>query len=342
MTFWRLLDERGSNGFAAADLHLHLGKDWKTAPVQKARRMAEFIDDPLNPASALTVLAEQSGKIFVTSESHPLRAREVCPEEIELWVPDWRKISDQLSSALGFFPCEPRGEGSTRQIGNIHSRKLASRPVFLHIPKGGNADCMSPLNEMATMPSSVLFLLSQQRITPSIHALAHDRGIMLDSVIERLAAPDSASIPIRTRLSARSHKSTTARNLIDPILDVQTDWRWQKLKITLDPTGRITAAYGKQRQPHIFKKANKTGTCRHVEILATMAVHGAWQPSRKHSEADKKAFKRLQAELEAILPLPGDPFRKEGAQFHPLFELILPKEHWRESNEEIEPGSEED
>ena len=100
MTFWRLLDERGSNGFAAADLRLHLGEDWKTAPVQKARRMAEFIDDPLNPASALTVLEEQSGKIFVTSESHPLRAREVGAEEVELWVPDWRKISEQFSSAL--------------------------------------------------------------------------------------------------------------------------------------------------------------------------------------------------------------------------------------------------
>jgi hypothetical protein len=37
-------------------------------------------------------------------------------------------------------------------------------------------------------------------------------------------------------LSARFHKSTTARNLIDPILDVQADWRWQKLKKIL-PTG---------------------------------------------------------------------------------------------------------
>jgi hypothetical protein len=111
---------------------------------------------------------------------------------------------------------------------------------------------------MATMPSSVSFLLSQHRITPAIHALAHERGIMLDSLIERLDAPDSASIQIRTRLSARSHKSTTARNLIDPILDVQTDWRWQKLKITIDPTGRMTAAYGKQRQSHTFSKANNT------------------------------------------------------------------------------------
>ena len=234
------------------------------------------------------------------------------------------------------------GEENWRESFNIHSRKLASRPVFLHIPKGGNADCMSPLNEMPTMPASVLFLLSQQRITPSIHALAHERGIMLDSVIERLAAPDSASIQIRTRLSARLHKSSTARNLIDPILDVQADWRWQNLKITIDPTGRITAAYGKQRQSHAFTKANKTGTCRHVEILATMAVHGVWQPSRKHYEADKKAFKRLEAELQAILPLPGDPFRKEGAQFHPLFELSLPKEHWRDSNEENEVGPEGD
>ena len=120
------------------------------------------------------------------------------------------------------------------------------------------------------------------------------------------------------------------------------DWRWQKLKITLDPTGRITAAYGKQRQSHTFTKANKTGICRHIEILATMAVHGAWQPSSIHSAADKKAFKRLQAELEAILPLPGDPFRKEGAQFHSLFQLTLPKEHWRDTSEENELGSEED
>ena len=54
----------------------------------------------------------------------------------------------------------------------------------------------------------------------------------------------------------------------------------------------MTAAYGKQRQSHTFTKANKTGTCRHVEILATMAVHGAWQQSRTHSAADKKASKR--------------------------------------------------
>jgi len=132
------------------------------------------------------------------------------------------------------------GEENWRESFNIHSRKLASRPVFLLIPKGGNAYCMSPLNEMATMPPSVLFLLSQQRIIRAIHTLAHERGIMLDSVLERLAAPDSASIQIRTRLSARSHISTTARNLIDPILDVQTDWRWQKLKITLNTTGSIT------------------------------------------------------------------------------------------------------
>jgi len=65
-------------------------------------------------------------------------------------------------------------------------------------------------------------------------------------------------------LSARSHKSTIARNPIDPILDVQTDWRWPKLKITIDPTGRMTAAYGKQRQSHTFTKAKKTSTCRHV------------------------------------------------------------------------------
>jgi hypothetical protein len=50
----------------------------------------------------------------------------------------------------------------------------------------------------------------------------------------------------------------------------------------------------------------------------------------------------LQAELQAIIQLPGGPFRNEGAQFHHLFELSLPKEHWRDSNEENELGSEKD
>ena len=53
---------------------------------------------------------------------------------------------------------------------------------------------MSPLNEMATMSSSVFFFFSLQRLTPAIYAFAHDRGIMLDSFIERLAASDSGSI----------------------------------------------------------------------------------------------------------------------------------------------------
>ena len=75
--------------------------------------------------------------------------------------------------------------------------------------------------------------------------------------IERLAAPDSASIQIRTMLSVRPHKSTIARNLIHPILDAQIDWRWQKLNITTYPTGRMNAAYGRQRQSHTFTKANK-------------------------------------------------------------------------------------
>jgi hypothetical protein len=73
-----------------------------------------------------------------------------------------------------------------------------------------------------------------------------------------------------------------------------------------------------------------------------MAVHGAWQPSRSHSKANNKGFKHLQTELQAILPLLGEPFQKEGAQFHPLCELSLPKERWRDSSEENELGSEED
>jgi hypothetical protein len=63
---------------------------------------------------------------------------------------------------------------------------------------------------------------------------------------------------------------------------------------------------------------------------------------QKTLRADKKAFKRREAELQAILPLPGTPLRKEGAQFHHLFELSLPKEHWRDSNKDNELGSEED
>jgi len=58
---------------------------------------------------------------------------------------------------------------------------------------------------LATMPSSLLFLISQQHITPAIYALAHDCGIMLDSVIENLAAPNPG-FPNRLAL-AKTHPS---------------------------------------------------------------------------------------------------------------------------------------
>ena len=93
--------------------------------------------------------------------------------------------------------------------------------------------------------------------------------------IERLAAPDSASIQIRTMLSPRSHKSTTARNLIDPILDVRIDWRWQKLKITIDLTSRMNAAYGRQHQSHTFRKRSlQTGVSLDARIPEKMKNAG--------------------------------------------------------------------
>jgi hypothetical protein len=129
-------------------------------------------------------------------------------------------------------------------------------------------------------------------------ALAEKGGV--DAVRVVAFAYDTYSKPSKNKGVLRAtltkiHRSPQSHRP-DP-LDVQTDWRWQKLKITLDPKGRMTAAYGKLRQSYTFTNANKTGICRRIEILATMAVHGAWQPSRIHSEADKKAFTRLQAEL---------------------------------------------
>ena len=71
-------------------------------------------------------------------------------------------------------------------------------------------------------------------------------------------------------------------------------------------------------------------------ILLLCVTLGAAMPVYGQSSAEQE-IKRLEAELQAILPLPGAPFRREGAQFHPLFELSLPKEHWRDSNEGIQP-----
>jgi hypothetical protein len=64
----------------------------------------------------------------------------------------------------------------------------------------------------------------------------------------------------------------------------------------------------------------------------------AWRQATGLSIAEREAYDAAKA----ILPLTGDPLRKEGAQFHPLFELTLPKEYWRDSNEENESALEED
>ena len=88
----------------------------------------------------------------------------------------------------------------------------------------------------------------------------------------------------------------------------------------------MTAAYGKQRQSHAFTKANKTGTCRHVEILAIMAVHGAWQPSSIHSDSDKKALNFIPSLSSASQKNTGGTRTRRASPDRKRIEGCLPKE----------------
>jgi len=326
LNFWKSLNRIPAAGGAAHDWELLLGADWKSAPIRRTPLIAEMAIDPARPHRKLDILEEADDQFTAISHEPPFAEVSLSRKQAEAWVLDWGKIATELAPALGFHPGQPGTDGSTRQIGTIHPPKQPVSPVYLHIPAGVFTDAMRLLEDLAAMPPGTMFLPCRALITEKVSLLAASRGFVLDSVVERLEATTPGSVQVRGMVKRPGAKKASASSILDPA----PDWTWAKLKITVDPVGRIELRYGRHHATHKFRKPNGKAASRNTEILLKIAVHGHWRNPPvldRKNEADSKAFRRLSEILRELVPIRGEPFDRVGKEYRPAFQLSLSAEH---------------
>ena len=323
-TFWPALERCGQQS-AAADWKLMAGDGWQRAPLRRTARFAESVLDPRMPARRLDVLDESTaaGPAFfvVDGDFRPRPDVAVTANDIAVWEVNYDKLAVMLGRGCGFVASEAKYGESCVHVGNVIARREETRPVFLHVPAGGFFDYQNLVLLIARLPPSVLLLTCSRWITAEVAAIALERDVRLDPVAERLKLPSSE----RGTVHARARKAASPGGK-GPILDVQPGWTWEKLKITIDPRGTLTASYGRERHTHDFRKAARSKAARPTELLVTIACNSEWKnpPSHEHDhEADRQAFKRLVRELKRLLPIPGKPFEKRSGIYRPRFQLTL-------------------
>jgi len=326
LTFWKSLSRIPEVGAAAHDWELLLGDGWKSAPIRRTPAIAEMAIDPARPYRKLDIIEEGDDQFAAISHEPPFAEFPLSRKQTEAWVLDWEKIATELAPTLGFHPGRPGNDGSTRQIGTIHPPKQPVSPVYLHVPAGGFTDAMRLLEDLAALPPGTMFLPSRTLITEKVNLLAASRGFVLDSVVERLEASDAGSVQVRGMVKKPGGKKTS----FDPLLDAAPDWTWAKLKITVDPVGRIELRYGRHRATHKFRTPNGKPASRSTEILLKIAVRGHWRNPPVHdrkNDADSKAFRRLSEMLRELVQIRGEPFDYSGKEYRPAFQLSLSAEN---------------
>lgn len=321
-TFWRALERCGRQS-AAADWQLIAGEGWRNGPLRRTARYATSVLDPRKPERRLDVLDESDGDTLrfaiVDGDYRPRSDVAATPEALTVWTVDFNKLAQLLGQQLGFNPCPTKENGCCFHVGNSVKKRQATLPVFLHVPAGGFFDQQHLIGQIAELPPCTLLLSNSRWVTAEVVAIAKARGVQLDPVAERLAfAPaERGSVVVRSR---RAEKDRGA------MLDVRPEWKWEKLMISIHPNGTMTAAYGRQKGRHDFRKASRSKVARQTHMLAHMAARGSWtNPPSDHPdhEATRKAFRRLEEELRKLIPINGDPFERSRGAWRPVFQLRL-------------------
>jgi hypothetical protein len=323
--FWKLLDRFGAGGRAALDWRLHVGARWMSAPIYRTPTIAFDVEDPHRPGERWNVREEDG--LFVLLPEDSLKAVPASREEVEVWMPDWRRMAEQLAEAHEFNECEPEGSGATRRIGIFHSSKSPRRDVYLHISHGFFGAHEELFREVVRLRDCFLLLTSEQRADPAIHELARARNITIQTI---LGNTEEASLHAVSVVSKPARKKSEATL---PIFAVRKDWGWTSIKIEAHPD-HIKISRGLLRKSHAFRPSNKIKYSKFHEILLSMALNGNYvfgQSEGKSRDADKRAFQRLVIEMKNLIPIEGEPFFIDQEEARPVFEIRAAKgvKDWR-------------
>ena len=328
VSFWKALEALGASGSAMCDWKHHLGGDWDACArfLKPTDRTAFRVIDSRQPKRRLTVDADGEEDFVGYSEDEPgVPPVPFSAGDVAEFSPHWNPIAQGLAPAVGFDHGAWETEGPLRRIGSLQDKFGHVRPVLLFLPCGHLGDYTVLLRSLSARTDSTVLFPSGRWLTADIEALRDRNRLSFVDISERLAQfeVDPASrVPLPATGIRQSGRGSTVRALIH----AGNGLTWNQVRIEVNGNKMILLkAPGQEREFHF--PPNVQVTADHaLGMLMRLAADGEWRNPPLGSleyERVSRAFRRLRQLLQALVPLPGDPFKKLRGAFIPLFQVSL-------------------
>ncbi len=328
VSFWKALEALGASGSALCDWKRHLGGDWDACAhfLKPTGRTAFRVIDSRQPKRRLTVDVDGEADFIGYSEDEPsLPPVPFSARDVAEFSPQWNPIAQALAPAVGFDHGAWETEGQLRRIGSLQDKFGHVRPVLLFLPGGHLGDYTVLLRSLSARSDSTVLFPSARWLIADIETLRDRNGLSFVDISERLAQfeADPAS---RVPLPAAGIRQSGSGPAVRALIHAGNGLTWNQVRIEVNGNKIILLkAPGQDREFHF--PPNVQVTADHaLGMLMRLAADGEWRNPPLGSieyERVSRAFRRLRQLLQALVPLPGDPFKKLRGAFIPLFQVSL-------------------
>ena len=327
-SFWKALEALGAAGAALGSWRHHLGADWEAcaALLGPTGRVARNVVDPRRPGRRLAIVVDGEDDHVAIDPDDPGRPPlPLAASEAAELSPRWHAVARALASAIGFDHGAWENEGQVRRVGSLQDPFGHVRPVLLFLPAGHLGDHAALSRSLAARTDATVLLPSARWITGDVESLGERNGLAFVDLAERLAqaeAGPAACIPLPAAGRRRDQAAPPAR----AVIRAGNGLVWNQVAVEVGANRTLHLRAPGQEAVHRFPPGSRLKPDHPLGILMHLAVRGEWRnppASSPDYERVSKAFRRLRGLLQALVPLPGDPFRKERGSYFPKFALRL-------------------
>lgn len=325
--FWKALEALGAHGSAQCNWQRCLGDDWDDCAglLKPTGRSASTVIDPNHPQRRLELMVDGEEDFVAVDDDASIPPIPFKAAEVAEMQPRWEPIAGALANAIGFDYGAWENQGNIRRIGSTQDPFGRVSPVLLFLPPGHLGDYHGLFRDLSTRTQSTVLLPSSRWLTAEMESLRARNQLEFVDLAERLAQIE-AQPAIRVPLPAIDKGRRSASPKVKAVIHAGNGLTWSQVTIEIAGNQTIHLKAPGQDGTHTFSRRTKFSREHPLGILMTLAAKGEWRnPPGSSPDYDRvsKAFQRLQHLLRALVPLPGNPFRKSSGAFVPLFRLRI-------------------
>lgn len=327
-SFWKAIEALGAAGSALRNWRHHLGVDWDACAglLGPTGRVARNVIDPRHPGRRLAVVVDgEDGYVGIDPDDPGLPPLPLTATESAEVRPRWEAVARSLATALGFNYGAWDDDGQIRRIGSIQDSFGHVRPVLPFMPAGHLGDHSALCRSLVGRTEATVLLPSARWITDEIEALGERNGLTFVDVAERLAQAE-ADPAHRAPLPATPKRRRSAAPPAQAVIQAGNGLTWSQVTVEVGANRTLHLKVPGQEAVHRFPPGSRLKPDHPLGMLMRIAVNGEWRNPAVDApdyERVSKAFRRLRKLLQALVPLPGDPFQKEHGAYRPVFTVQL-------------------